>query len=222
VRQLSLSLVGSVLAAGALAAQAPGLPVVNAGVSRGVTVGAMVGFPNDAAGDGTALLAGVAFGARRIALGGFVSRINGPTAGADDRYAGGAAVTMKVLGGPLVPIAVNLQAGGAYWTTPVGSGAGKATNLHLPVGLGISWTIPQPVVAVKPWIAPRLDYSRFDAPSGSLTLVDASSTDFGLSGGISFGFLNGLSLEVAVDRVFRGGVEQKPTTIGAGVSFTFK
>jgi hypothetical protein len=222
VRRITLGLIGSVLAPGALAAQAPGLPVMNSGATRGVTVAALVGFPNDAAGGGTALQAGVTLGARRVAVGGFLARIGSPDGSADDVYSGGAAVTLKVLGGPLVPVAVNLQAGAAYAAQPIGTGGDKAKTWRVPVGLGISWTIPQPVVAIKPWIAPRLDYSRTDLPSGSLALGEGSRTDFGLSGGISFGFLNGLALDLAVDRVFRDGVGAKPLTFGAGVSFTFR
>ena len=215
-----LGLVGVVLSVLPLRAQAPGIPVVNAGVARGFTATAMAGFPNDAAGDGTALLAGVSFGARRASVGAFLSRVD---IGGDDVNSGGGNVTVKVLGGPLVPVAVNLQAGVAYYSIALGSSstAGKVKNWHVPVGVGISWTIPRPVVALKPWIAPRLDYTRSDAPSGSLILVDGSETDFGLSGGLSFGFLNGLSVDLAVDRVFTDAAK-KPTTFGVGVSFTFK
>jgi hypothetical protein len=210
------------LVAGSLRAQAPGIPVMNAGVSRGISFGGMAGFPNHAAGDGTSLQASVTLGARRIAIEGFASRFGDPADPGTDRTAGGGAITLKVLGGPLVPVAVNLQAGVGYWQSASGIAADPTKNWHVPVGLGISWTIPRPVVAVKPWIAPRLDYSRVDVPTGSLALVDASATNFGLSGGLSFGFLNGLALDVALDRVFTSGLVQKPTTFGAGVSFTFK
>jgi len=210
------------LLGGSLRAQAPGVPVMNAGVARGVSIGAMAGFPNDAAGDGTSLLASLTVGTRRFAIEGFASRFGDPADPGTNRMAGGGAITYKLLGGPLVPVAINLQAGVGYWQTASGIAADPIKNWHVPVGLGISWTVPRPVVAIKPWIAPRLDYARVDVPAGSLALVDDSATNFGLSGGLSFGFLNGLSLDVALDRVFASGLTQKPTTLGAGVSFTFK
>jgi hypothetical protein len=227
VRLITLSLVGSATLVGRLWAQAPGMPVVNAGIPRGFTVGLAAGFPNDAAGAGTGFQASLALGARRAGVAGFVSRIDNPYVQGRTLYSGGANVALKVLGGPLVPVAVNLQAGAAYWAASSGLGAGtgyddKLKAWHVPVGLGISWTIPRPVVALKPWIAPRLDYTHIDAPAGSLALLEGSQTDFGLSGGLSFGFLNGLAVDLAVDRVFRGGIAQKPTTLGAGLSFTFK
>jgi hypothetical protein len=195
---------------------------MNAGVARGVSIGAMAGFPNSAAGDGPWLVGSLSYGARRVAIEGFASWLAGGADAETSRVAGGGAITVKMLGGPLVPIAVNLQAGVGYWQTASGISGDPIKNWHVPVGLGISWTVPRPAVAIKPWIAPRLDYARVDVPAGSLALVDDSATNFGLSGGLSFGFLNGLSLDLALDRVFASGLIQKPTTLGAGVSFTFK
>jgi hypothetical protein len=88
----------------------------------------------------------------------------------------------------------------------------------------LSWTIPQPVVAIKPWIAPRIDYARVTTPLVSVAQLSTSSTttdtNFGLSGGVTFGLLNGLSVDVAADRVFASG--GKPTTVGFGLSFNFR
>ena len=196
-------------------AQAPGLPVINAGPARGVTVAGMVGFGNQAAGDATTFGVTGTLGFRRVAVSGFVARAGGTNLSDNAVTSGGGAVAIKLLGGPLVPVSVNLQAGAAYLAP------GEATMWRVPVGIGISWTIPQPVVAIKPWVAPRLDYSRVTAPvAGQPDRATSTDTDFGLSGGVTFGFLNGVALDVAADRVFAGA--GKPTTIGLGLSFNFR
>jgi hypothetical protein len=154
-----------------------------------------------------------------LAVGAFLSRLGGSSLSAHGFNSVGATVTAKILGGPLVPVAVLLQAGAGYSNPSVGTGSTK-TNFktwHVPVGVGITWTIPQPVVALKPWIAPRLDHSRVEVGP-----VTNTATDFGLSGGVTFGFLNGLSIDLAADRVFAGGTGGKPTTVGIGVSFNVK
>ena len=200
-------------------AQAPGLPVVNAGVARGLTLAGMLGFPNGGAGDGTGYAASLAAGFRRVALVGFVSGVkNGAF---KDHYAAGGNLVIKVAGGPLVPIAINLQGGLAYSRPKLAGFSERHTEWRVPLGLGISWTIPRPVVALKPWIAPRLDHLRLTVPATTgAARSTGTATKFGLSGGINFGFLNGLGIDVAVDRLFATG--SKPTTVGVGLSYTFK
>ncbi|MCC7131745.1 MAG: hypothetical protein IT352_03820 [Gemmatimonadales bacterium] len=216
------------LAAGPLRAQAPGLPIINAGVARGVTLGAQLGFPNGAAGDGTAFGVVGSLGFRRLAVGAVVAGVSGADWSNGTVRSVGGNLTVKLAGGPLVPIAVNLQAGAAYVAPDNGYDGARAWRM--PVGIGISWTIPQPVVAVKPWIAPRIDHTRTRGPDpaldplpgGPVPMVNTTETDLGVSAGVSFGFLNGLGLEVAIDRVFGEGPGSKPTTFGVGISWSLK
>ncbi len=214
--------------AGPAAAQAPGLPVINAGAARGFTIGAQVALPNPAAGDGTAFGVIGSVGFRRLALGAVVAGVSGANWSTGTVRSVGGNLTVKVAGGPLVPLAVNLQAGAAHVRPD--NGIEGAWAWHLPVGLGVAWTIPQPVVALKPWIAPRLDHSRTRGPDPTVDplpgapplLVTESATDFALSAGISLGFLNGLGLDFAVDRVFSGAEGAKPTTFGVGISWSLR
>ncbi|MGE0440084.1 MAG: hypothetical protein AB7L66_23015 [Gemmatimonadales bacterium] len=210
--------------AGTVAAQAPGIPVANAGAARGLTVGGMVAFPNAAAGDGRALGATGAIGFRRVALVGQVTRVTDVPADEDGYYGAGGALVLKVAGGPLVPVAVYLLAGAGY--AAIGTGVNEADQLHVPVSLGISWTIPQPVVALKPWVAPRIDHRRYSvspllAKAGAGGL-DYTTTDFGLSGGLTLGFLNGIGIDLAFDRVFSDGPGSKPTIFGVGLSWNLR
>ena len=225
VRTVTLA-VGLSIAAAPMAAQAPGVPVMNFGFSRGFTVGSMVGFSNAAAGDGTGFVVALTGGFRRIALGGFVSGLSGSALSQETVVARGATVAIKLAGGPLVPVGITFQTGAGYYA-PASS---RTTSWHVPIGVGISWTIPQPVVALKLWAAPRLDYSRVrgpdpladPAPGGSGQLRTTTGSDFGLSGGVNLGFLNGFGLDVAVDRLFTNVTGAKPASLGLGASYHFE
>ena len=237
-------LVGLLVAAGfgtPLEGQAIGMPVTVPGVATGVTLHLAGALDNAGAGKGQAAQVGVSLGARRVGLTAFVSRRF--AADGDPSFESvGAALTTKIFGGPLVPFAVNLQVGAAYAAPPAGPGipvtARGAASLapalrrapallagagypggsdvwHVPLALGISWVFPQPVVAVKPWIAPRVDVTRVSVAGQRDT-----ATEFGLSGGLSFGFLNGLSIDVAYDRVFVGS--GSPASFGLGLSYRLR
>jgi hypothetical protein len=64
---------------------------------------------------------------------------------------------LKIFGGPLIPVSVTLQAGAAYdqqsESTILGGDISSKT-WHVPVGVGIALTIPNPVFSIKPWLAP--------------------------------------------------------------------
>ncbi|MSR02891.1 MAG: hypothetical protein EXR94_09190 [Gemmatimonadetes bacterium] len=206
------SAIGLSILATPLAAQAPAIPIMNAGLSRGFSLASMVGFNNVAAGDGTGFLLSGTAGFRRVAVGAFVSGWSGSALGTETVVARGASVAVKLAGGPLVPVGVTLLTGAGYYSP----NAGGLTNWRVPVGLGISWTIPQPVVALKFWVSPRLDYSRIRATRTT------TATEFGMSGGVNFGFLNGFGLDLAVDRSFTHGLGAKPASVGLGASYNFR
>jgi hypothetical protein len=218
--------------------QAIGMPVTVPGVPSGVTFRAGGALSNADAGKGRAAQVGVSLGGRRLAITGYLGRRLGQESGPDFTSVG-ASLTNKIFGGPLVPFAVNLQVAAAYgapsssgvvydagWAgggipsanlAQAAGGYGSGTKVwHVPVAVGISWVFPQPVVALKPWIAPRLDVVRVSA--GGTGTTDAN---FGLSGGVSFGFLNGLGIDLTYDRVFAGG-GASPAILGLGLSFTLK
>ena len=188
--------VGLFLGATPIAAQAPGVPIVNAGFSRGFTLGSMVGFNNASAGDGTGFMVSGTVGFRRIAVGGFVSGLTGSMLSSETRVAGGATVAVKLAGGPLVPVAITLLTGAGYYSVD----RSLTTSWRVPVGLGI----------LKLWASPRLDYAR------------VRGSDFGLSGGVNLGFLNGFGIDLAVDRLFASEPSSKPASFGLGASYHFK
>lgn len=209
------------------AAQVPGIPVYNQGVPRGIGIYGDVGFPDDDAGGGTA------FGVTGRAGFGFV----GVTAmlstykpdGDDDHHVSvGATGNLRLFGGPLVPLSVTLQGGAGY--TKLG-GDLDVKQWYFPVGLGFALTIPNPALAIRPWLAPRLDIVHTSGdvlalPASSVPQVPSSpsgngtDTRFGLSGGVELNLLNGFGLQAAYDRTFGDGTD--PSVFGVGAHYNFR
>ena len=203
---------------GGLVAQVAGMPVRNAGIGTGISIAADVAFPNATMGKGTALGATVAAGLGPLGLTASVS--SWKPGSASERFTSiGATGNLKVIGGPLIPLSVTLQAGAARWSPHLTTIEGDPVDLtvwHFPVGVGLTLTIPNPVFAIKPWIAPRLDLIRTTVDSDPLSET-STETDFGLSGGVDLGFLNGLSIRAMYDRVFVGnGVHASTLSLGLG------
>jgi hypothetical protein len=199
--------------ASAGSAQALGLPVYNSGVPTGLAVYGDVAFPNNAAGDGHTLAVTGRLGISRIGVTATLGSFNpgGPdntitTVGATGNY--------KLLGGPLIPFSATLQGGIGYGKE--GSGIGSAKLWRFPIGLGIGITIPNPALAIKPWIAPRIDITRrsIEGVSGGDT-----DSDFGVSAGVELNFLTGFGVHAAYDRVFANGDDPGIFAIGAHYGF---
>ena len=215
-RLIALGVLGAAGHTDGLVAQVRGLPVRNAGVGTGVSIAADVGFPSASAGKGLGLGATATIGLGPIGLTGSVARFDPKGAGAAINSAG-ATANLKIFGGPLIPVSVTLQAGAAYSNETLTSMLAQKT-WHAPVGLGLALTIPNPVMSIKPWLAPRLDVTRTTLSSGG-TAASASTTDthFGISGGIDLGFLNGLTIRAMYDRVNMGSqVNQSVLSFGLG------
>jgi len=137
-----------------------------------------------------------------------------PKGPAGSEAAVGGTLNYRLLGGPLVPLSVTLQAGASY--SKPGQGALEQSLYHFPIGIGFALVIPNPVLAIHPWLAPRLDIVRTSATGGSNT-----DTNFGLSGGLEFNLLNGFGIQAAYDRVFAKDVAD-PATFGLGAHYTFR
>ncbi len=195
------------LAAGPLAAQAPRMPVFNNGVPRGIFVAADYAFPNGASGGGNTLAAtgGVGFG-----MLGFTATIgsNMPDVFESSAVYGGTA-NLRIIGGPLVPFFVNLQGGVGY------GDLNGAKTTHVPVGVGVGLTIPLPIFGLKPWFAPRWDYTSVSTTGGGRSGESA----FGYSAGLDISFIFGLGLRTAYDYVNLQG--QSPSSWSVGAKWAF-
>jgi hypothetical protein len=215
---LGALVVAAALAGGAapVEAQVRGIPVYNAGVPRGIGLYGDVGFPNDAAGGGTAYAVTGRAGFGPFGATAMLSTYNpgGPT---NSDLSVGATLNYRVFGGPLVPLAVTLQGGIGYAKPDVGTLPDlDITELRFPLGVGFALTIPNPVLAIKPWLAPRLDIVRRSGVG-----VDAQTdSEFGLSGGIELNTLGGFGLHAAYDAIFAEG--GTPGIFGVGAHYTFR
>jgi hypothetical protein len=188
-------------------AQVLGLPVVNNGFASGMSVAADVGLANDAGGGGTAVGGHLTFGTGLLALTASISRAD-PALDQQPVWSSGGAATLRLFGGPLVPFRLTAQAGAAAWDP------GPTTRqLHVPLSIGLSATIPNPMFAIRPWLAPRLDLVRT-----TVNGVGSTETELGISGGIELGFINGLRVRAAYDRLFGGG---DPGVLAFGLGYAF-
>lgn len=203
--------------AASAAAQVRGIPIDNSGVPRGIGIHATVGFANDDGGGGTGygLLGKVGFGA----LGATGSISTSDPDASDAEISLGGTVDYRVFGGPLVPLSVTLQAGAGYvkveGTNDLGPVPPDVTTWHFPIGAGFTLTIPNPSLAIRPWLAPRVDIVQTSTDGG-----DDTVTNFGLSGGVELNFLNGLGLHAAYDAVFTDGAT--PGVFGVGAHYAFR
>jgi hypothetical protein len=206
-----------VLTAGAStsAAQVRGLPVYNSGVPRGIAVYADIGFSNESAEKGTALGLSGRAGFGPLGATAIISTFNPKGPGSSD-VSVGATLNYKLFGGPLVPLSVTLQGGIGYSKPDNGLLPGSDVNeLRFPIGVGFALTIPNPVLAIKPWIAPRVDVVRSSSSGTSNT-----DTNFGIGAGIEFNLITGLGLHAAYDRVFTDLGD--PSVFGVGLHYAFR
>lgn len=212
VRSLRLALAFLALAAAPAAAQVRGLPVVNSGAGKLVSIGADIGFGNDASGTGTAygLTGGLGFGP----LG--VTATLGSAEGLDgDRHATyGATVSSRLVGGPLAPIAITLQGGAGRSQVVDGVLDNDINETRLHAGLGVALRVPLPILSFKPWIAPRLQYTDYTGDGNS-------STDLAVSAGLDFDFIMGLGVRASYDRIFVEGAGSDPHVFALGGYWRF-
>ena len=219
-RLVLLTALGAAGTTGGLVAQVRGLPVRNAGIGTGIGVAADLGFPNGDAGKGVALGA-----TGHVGLGplGFTASLaTWDPKGATDRFTSvGATGNLKVFGGPLIPLSVTAQVGAAYSDESSDDGTVTDEVWHVPAGIGIALTIPNPLFSIKPWIAPRLDLARVKHTDPIATSpVTNTDTHFGISAGVDLGFLGGLTFRAMYDRVEAGdGIHPSIVSIGAGYGF---
>jgi outer membrane protein with beta-barrel domain len=198
----------------AAAAQVHGIPVYNNGIPSGIAIYGDVGFPNQEAGKGTAFAASGRAGFGPFGATAMLSTFN-PDGAGDNDVSVGATINYKIFGGPLIPLSITLQSGIGYSKPDSGILPGDENELRFPVGLGFALVIPNPALAIHPWIAPRVDIVRLSG--GGLSNTE---TNFGLGGGVELNLLNGFGVHAAYDRVFLDGGD--PSVFGLGAHYAFR
>jgi hypothetical protein len=211
MRQITLALwLALALGAAPAAAQVRGLPVYNSGIPTGLGLFGDVGFANTAAGKATTFGGTARLGAGPFGATATIAYVDASSPQPNVTAVGGT-LNYKFFGGPLVPLTATLQGGVGYAKT------GGIKNYHFPIGVGIALTIPNPVLAIKPWLAPRVDIGHTSVPGSVGSNTD---THFGISGGIEFNLLNGVGVHAAYDRVFATGTD--PGIFAAGLHYQFR
>jgi len=215
-RMIALASLAVCLTAGgnAASAQVRGIPVYNNGIPSGIAIYGDVGFPNSDAGKGTAFGVSGRAGFGPFGATAMLATFN-PDGPGDNNVSVGATLNYKIFGGPLIPLSVTLQGGIGYSKPDIGLLPGDEDELRFPVGLGFALTIPNPALAIQPWLAPRVDIIRVSG--GGLSDTE---TNFGISGGVELNLLNGLGVHAAYDLVFADGGD--PGIFGLGAHYAFR
>jgi len=173
------------------AAQWTGMPVWNDPKGgTGITVSGEYGRPDGAYGQGNAGK-GNAWGGRAALGVGTVTLTAGvatykPEGSSDATTAVGGQAAFRVIGGSLLPFAVNLQAGAGTSTKITSSSYPKRTSVTGAVGMSV--LLPTPGVSIEPYFSPGVRYVKLE---DAITGVSASQTKFGyaLGANLTFGML---------------------------------
>ena len=183
-------------------AQWAGMPVWNNPKGgTGVTVNGDLGFPNSNAGKGTAFGARATLGLANISLTAGVSSWK-PSGASSSLTSVGGTAQFKVIGGSLIPVALNFQLGaGTTNSVP------KVATLL--AGAGVSVNVPTPGINIEPYLSIS---NRWNKPSG---LSTQSSVGWVIGANVGFGMLG---LHLAYDSQKLGGVTRGVIGIGAHVA----
>lgn len=218
---------GAVVALGSVAtpaaAQLHSLPVYTSPKGgTGISVFADYGKGlNDESGKSRTLAARAVVGLAVLQLGAGIGTVNPEIAGerqSNFQWMGTAAI--RVIGGGVMPLAVNIQAG--YGRVEL---AQDSAEVNIPISIGVGFSPPLPGFSFELWAAPR--YSIRDVKIGDLSI---SQNGFGVSAGVHVGFSMGLGVHGALDWEYlpeqTGSVfdipSTKPAVFGVGVSYNFK
>ncbi len=190
MRRISKAMIAAALplvaSATAARAQLAGIPVYfNPRGLTGIGVAANLGFPDNNYGGGTAYGVAASIGGGPFMLTAMAGAWKPDSLGSA-QASFGADVGYRLFGGGMLPVAVGVQAG--YGTIKIAG----VTSSTIPVGVALSFD--PPLVPLKPWIAPRIEFQRLSGGG-----VTETATAFRISAGVNYNFLMGLGLHAGVD-----------------------
>jgi len=190
MKRMLAGLAAAVLAGtSSLAAQWAGMPAWNNPKGgTGVTIDGDVGVPNSDAGKGTAFGARATLGLANISLTAGLSSWK-PNGFSSSTTTVGGVAGFRVIGGSLIPVALNIQLGAATSSAITGTASlPKMTNIL--AGAGISVNVPTPGLSIEPYLSIS---NRWHKPSGFST---ESNIGWVIGANVGFGMLG---LHVAYD-----------------------
>ena len=185
-----------VFAATPVVAQWAGMPVWNSPKGgTGITISGDVGIPNEDGRKGTAFGARGTLGLANLSITAGLSTWD-PEPFNENTASFGAVAAFRVIGGSLLPIALNLQLGaGTQGEITAGTSTLPKTT-HVIAGAGLGVNVPTPGVSIDPYLSIT---NRWHKPSGFST---ESNIGWTLGANLGFGMLG---LHVAYDSESRGG-----------------
>ena len=155
-----------VLLATPAAAQWLGEPVWNSPKGgTGVTISGDYGKPNDAYGAGNAWGGRASLGVGTLTLTAGVSSYKSDSIGPDRITTWGGNAAFRLIGGSLLPFAVNLQAGAAR-TSAIELGRAET---FVTGAVGFSVPLPTPGISIEPYFSPGIRYRNFGSGNGTST-----------------------------------------------------
>jgi len=156
-----LTLALTALLATPAAAQWLGEPMWNhPNAGSGFTIYGDYSQPNSDAGGGSAFGGRVALGAGTFTLTGGVSSWKADLASERVTTFGGTAA-FRLIGGSLIPVAVNLQLGGGHSLEIQSTTTALPVQTMLVGAVGLSVPLPTPVVRVEPYVSPGIRYHHY-------------------------------------------------------------
>jgi hypothetical protein len=198
----------ALLCAAPAAAQFSGMPVWNSPKGgTGVTISGDFGLPGAGAGKGTAFGARASVGLANVTLTGGMARWT-PDGLSESLTSFGGSGAFRVIGGSLLPVAINLIAGVAR-SNAIGIGPlSIPATTSVVAGGGVSAKVPTPGVSFEPYVSLT---NRWAVASGS------TASNFGVTFGANLGF--GLfGVHLAYDTVSGSGASQGVFGLGAHVA----
>ena len=183
-----------------LAAQWAGMPAWNNPKGgTGVTINGDVGIPNSDAGKGTAFGARATLGLANISLTAGLSSWKPEALDSRSTTVGGVAA-FRVIGGSLIPVALNIQLG-AGTSSAINSGPDTLPKLtNILAGAGISVNVPTPGLSSEPYLSVS---NRWHHASGFNT---ESNIGWVIGANVGFGMLG---LHIAYDSEKLDGAGKK-------------
>jgi hypothetical protein len=181
-------------------AQLRGMPVWNSPKGgTGLTIAGDLGSPDSLGGKGLIYAGRVVLGVSALTLSATVGVRNPEGTGAHITEYGGTGA-LRLIGGSLIPLSVNLQGGVARFSVS------SVHTTRATAALGFAIDIPTPFVSVEPWVAPGLRLTRTGGQN---------DTQFGVAGGLTIG-VGMLGLHAAMDyETLPGGGHTRTLGIGA-------
>ena len=188
-------------------AQWLGMPVWNTPKGgTGLTISGDYGHPDNVYSNGNAWGGRVSLGLSTLSLTAGVAGWKPGLASTTQTYTSlGGDAAMRLIGGSLLPVAVNLQVGAAR--TDSANGVPAQTAVTAAVGLSVP--LPAPYLTIEPYVSPGVRYRHL---GGAIATND---TEFGYAVGANVGY-GQLGLHLAYDyEKVKGGGSRSVFGIGA-------